>query len=449
MKIAVFDIDGTLTDYNRFVHKRAAKYFMRKYNMQVANPYALEIEDVFEIKQFYTNQGMAEAEAEYQTSRLLNDFWFSYNCICFFVARFRKGVASYIRRLRKDGYEVEFHTSRAKACSLGLIGKSVRFLTWLQFVLNGVFVSRRSIHFYENDAKKIQGILNCNPVVVYDDKPEILERLKEEIISVICVNGLHNQMLSDEKFPRIFSFAREELGKAIEKSVGQRTIKYYQREVKSAKVFRKIKVLKPLMLCKFRPVVLNADNIYHGEKGVIYAPNHRSTWDPIIITGILGFHIHWAALLRFFEGKDSIFNNSKSPILCRLTSVLFKRLEYFPIERKSDNNDANNLESVRNMNYFLKIRSKIGIFAEGTTRRPEGNDFGTFDPSFILLAKKNKAVIQPITVLWTTDKKQKIIVNLGESILPEKLSVEETMKLFLETQTRCLRENEEVMARLS
>lgn len=213
-------------------------------------------------------------------------------------------------------------------------------------------------------------------------------------------------------------------------------------------MFRKLKVLKPLMLCKFRPVVLNADNIYRGEKGMIYAPNHRSTWDPIIITGILGFHVHWAALLRFFEGKDSIFNNSKSPILCRLTSVLFKRLEYFPIERKSDNNDANNLESVRNMNCFLKIRSKIGIFAEGTTRRPERNDFGTFDPSFILLAKKNKAVIQPITVLWTIDKKQKIIVNLGESILPEKLSVEETMKLFLETQTRCLRENEEVMARL-
>ena len=71
------------------------------------------------------------------------------------------------------------------------------------------------------------------------------------------------------------------------------------------------------------------------------------------------------------------------------------------------------------------------------------------DPSFILLAKKNKEVIQLIIVTWTTDKKQKIIVNFGESILPEKLSVEETMKLFLETQTRCLRENEEMMARLS
>ena len=120
MKV-VFDIDGTLTDYNRFVHKRAVRYFMRKYNMQVANPCALEIEDVFEIKTTFLNQGLAEAKAENKVSRMLNRFWFSKNCVYFFAARFRKGVASYIRRLRKDGYEVEFHTSRAKSCSLGLI----------------------------------------------------------------------------------------------------------------------------------------------------------------------------------------------------------------------------------------------------------------------------------------------------------------------------------------
>lgn len=52
MKVVV-DIDGTLTDYNRFVHKRAARYFMRKFNMQVVNPCALEIEDVLKSKQHF------------------------------------------------------------------------------------------------------------------------------------------------------------------------------------------------------------------------------------------------------------------------------------------------------------------------------------------------------------------------------------------------------------
>lgn len=37
MKI-VFDIDGTLTDYNRYVQKRVVKYFISKYNMEVVNP---------------------------------------------------------------------------------------------------------------------------------------------------------------------------------------------------------------------------------------------------------------------------------------------------------------------------------------------------------------------------------------------------------------------------
>lgn len=37
MKIA-FDIDGTLTDYNRLVLERAVPFYGSKYNMEVANP---------------------------------------------------------------------------------------------------------------------------------------------------------------------------------------------------------------------------------------------------------------------------------------------------------------------------------------------------------------------------------------------------------------------------
>ena len=41
----VFDIDGTLTDYNKFVQKRAVKYFKSKYEMEVVNADALDIDD--------------------------------------------------------------------------------------------------------------------------------------------------------------------------------------------------------------------------------------------------------------------------------------------------------------------------------------------------------------------------------------------------------------------
>ncbi len=98
----------------------------------------------------------------------------------------------------------------------------------------------------------------------------------------------------------------------------------------------------------------------------------------------------------------------------------------------------------RDMNYFLKVNARIGIFAEGTTRRPEGCDFGIFDESFILLAKRNKAVIQPVTVTWIKDKeiKNKIVVNFGKSFAVESMSTEEAMEKFMEIQRQGLRENE-------
>ncbi len=74
-------------------------------------------------------------------------------------------------------------------------------------------------------------------------------------------------------------------------------------------------------------------------------------------------------------------------------------MEYFTIERKNDNSDANNWETIKDMIGFLKIRQCIGIFPEGITCRPKGNDFGTFDMAFVRLAKMTDALVQPVTIL--------------------------------------------------
>ena len=73
----VFDIDGTLTDYNKFVQKRAVKYFKSKYNMEVVNADALEIEYAFDIKNTCMITGMTEEVAEQQKRKMLDKFWFS------------------------------------------------------------------------------------------------------------------------------------------------------------------------------------------------------------------------------------------------------------------------------------------------------------------------------------------------------------------------------------
>lgn len=129
----------------------------------------------------------------------------------------------------------------------------------------------------------------------------------------------------------------------------------HKREVRSLKYFNVISKTTIFLRRIYHPLILHSGNIItKSNVGVIYAPNHRSTLDPLIIESVLPELIHWAALARFFDGKDSIFNNSKNFILCKITKYVFQKLEYFPIERKCDNPNSNNMASLKDMSVFLK-----------------------------------------------------------------------------------------------
>ena len=99
------------------------------------------------------------------------------------------------------------------------------------------------------------------------------------------------------------------------------------------------------------------------------------------------------------------------------------------------------------MDLFLKNGYRIGIFAEGTTRREKGQNFGKFDVSFLRLAKRNDSWIQPITMLWVEScgKRSKVIVNFGRPFQVGAMNIEEAMKCFMEMQRRQLEENEKYM----
>ena len=72
-----------------------------------------------------------------------------------------------------------------------------------------------------------------------------------------------------------------------------------------------------------------------------------------------------------------------------------------------------------------------------------GEDFGTFDNAFLHLAKRNKAWIQPITLLWmnASGLKPKVIVNFGEAFQVNSMSIDESMEHFMEIQKAGLEEN--------
>jgi len=217
----------------------------------------------------------------------------------------------------------------------------------------------------------------------------------------------------------------------------------------SDKVYKKVRSVIPIILSKFKPIVLHSENLIVDAGGVIVAPNHQSTLDPLIITSIIDKNIHWAALKRFFDAKDSIFNNSKNPILCQITSKMFRKLEYFPIERMYDNPKANNMNSIRNMLNFLNQKQYVGIFPEGTTNKSE-NDFGTFDPGFVQIAMKTNAHIQPITVLWIKESKlpYQIIVNIGLPFTIDGMTKDEIYEKYVNIQKKQLNENRQKILEL-
>ena len=357
MKI-IFDLDGTLTDFNYFIEKNAIPFFKKNYNMEVIYPDALEIEEIFDIENKLHKQGLSDTEAKRKMDEMLNHFWIGLNFVKFtLLCRFRENASKYIKKLIKQGHSVEIYTSRDKTCQKNFVGFIARFFTYLQCMLNGISIRKCRISFFSDDKQKMKKIVEVRPDLVFEDKAENLNHLNKNRILAICVSGRHNKdIVSDSKIPATEEFDCNKISQILERSFGKKKYQYMMREAFGENLWRKIKLIEPLFFYLFKVKVLNGDKmIKNPEEGIIYASNHRSTLDPVVIIATVRENIHYAALKRFFDGKDSIFNNNKNLFLCKFTAWLFNGLAFFPIERKSDNPSANNIEAIRDMNYCLYL----------------------------------------------------------------------------------------------
>ena len=433
MKI-IIDIDGTLTDFNSFVDTVAVAWFKKKYGIAPVRPDMFDVEDVFDLEAV-CGQGLLNGKSK---KEILDEFWVSHRFIQYtLLARFRKGSASLFQYLSKKGFEIEVCTSRQRTVDKNAVGLIARVCTGLQFVRNGIFLKVGSLLYFTDDKEKLKYIKECDPVVVFDDKPEIIEELIRAGIHVICVNGRHNQSVDEGEFcVRTDNLEPCTVVEALEIVFGTENLRCIEQEADSSRFFKKLLFTGAIIQKKYSVTVLNPENniVNSHRGGVLVAPNHIRTPDPLVIESILRTNVHWVVLKRFMEAKDSIFDNSKNPILCQVTKYVFSRLHFFPVERKSDNNEADNFTEILNMHRFLKNGFRVGIFPEGTTRKKTGEFFGNFDKMFVLLAKKSKALIQPVTMYWFGDRRKNVIINFGEAIETDKVSVNEIFEKYLLAQ---------------
>lgn len=215
---------------------------------------------------------------------------------------------------------------------------------------------------------------------------------------------------------------------------------------KSESYYRLFKTIATLPVKLYlKPIVLNAEN-RKNESCMIIAPNHRQTIDPFAVSIYSNSNIHWAALKRFFDANDSIFNNNKNIFLCHLTASAFKKMGFIPVDRDD------NMDFVRLANEYLKNGSCIGIFPEGTTNKtPDKCDLFPIKSGAFYLARKHDALIQPISILWIPNNlniANQVIINYRKPFRSEYQNTDITQEKWREEILKGLNENKKLLEQL-
>lgn len=314
MKI-IFDIDGTMTDYHAYIETYALPWFYKRYGLRPIKPDRLELEDILDLQaMLQMRHGCTPSQAERKARKLLDRYWISHRSIHYLLlTRFRPGCRAAVKRAKELGAQTWIYTSRAHTARRDLIGGCARLFTMGQLWLNGVWVKPSRIRFFQDDQEKLEGILRAEPQLVFDDKVEILDALRQRNIPAVCVAGPYNtEIHSGDGMERITEYSAARMEELLKKVKGKKAADQL-RIARADRFWKRIVWLMPLVRWYLDPVVLHADRRIRTKDAVLYAPNHRSTLDPLAILSVVEENIHWAALLRFFQAKDSIFNNSKNP----------------------------------------------------------------------------------------------------------------------------------------
>ena len=194
MKI-VFDIDGTLTDFEKFVLENSEDYMKRKYGLGIANYNGYDLDEVYALRERFIEEGLFLSDAYWKARKVLNSFWTKYYIKYCFMVYFRIGASDTINKLYNNGDEITIMTSRKHTCSNNILKPLTRFTIKEQLLLNNI--KYHSLKFFPSDYHKLQAIKQKKPDVVIDDKPELLLQISD-VTNAICINSAYNR---EHKFP--------------------------------------------------------------------------------------------------------------------------------------------------------------------------------------------------------------------------------------------------------
>lgn len=144
----------------------------------------------------------------------------------------------------------------------------------------------------------------------------------------------------------------------------------------------------------YRVEVFGRENIPLSGKFIVCA-NHKSNFDPIMISAHFKRQIHWMA-------KKELFNN-------KLLGKFIATLGAFSVDRTTSD-----LKAIKTALRYLKNGEILGIFPEGT--RVKKIDLENIKSGTALIAHKSKSLIVPVYIDGDYKAFRKIKIYIREPI---------------------------------
>lgn len=172
------DVDGVLVDMGNYQLKYGTEYFKKKYNKDVIDPDAYDIEQIFDC-----------------TYEERERFWKKYIWAYCLTEPITPNAASVINRLHSEGHRIFIITGRAHTTEKGITGKLFRLMLryWLKknqvYYDEIIFCSEK-----ESSTEKYDVCMKKSINVMIDDKPENLLALKDKI-DIICYHAIWNSKI--------------------------------------------------------------------------------------------------------------------------------------------------------------------------------------------------------------------------------------------------------------
>lgn len=451
MKNIIFDIDDTLTYETDFLKKYAPKYLQDNYNISavIVNENGYNLDEIYGLKNYWLNKGKNEKEAIEMAKKMTNDFW-NKHFIKYNVKKLREGTKQVIKNLKKEGYQIHLLSLRGKKTKENdsLLNEFIRLkvvplITKISLLLNGIKYDK--LVLVKNEDEKLNYIKNYNPDLLFDDQSSIIEKARFKGKKV-CISTSHNinKEFSDEVI-RLSNF-NEDIEKIKEyitpkeskiKNLHINKNLFYKIYTENSQSIVKL-IAKNYFVNHYQPIVIGNEKVPNDD-GVAFVANHRHKLDPVFISLYSNHSIHWAALLRMFEGKEDLFSGTKAKFKCNLSAGFITAMGAKPIARKTDENyEQINLKTIQELTDLLEDDSSVGFFPEGTiNREPENQNMVPLKSLRIFrMTCDTESYLQPVSIVWIPKElniKNRVILIFSHPINTRNRNKKEVKDIWQET----------------